>query len=383
MSNNLLVFVSATFMSLLATNLFIYSDITHLVDIGAPNWIVGFFYYSCFAPFLFTFFWVGRLTDRSNKKLVLILALIGLAMAMEAQVLLTSIHTSSKNYIGVGILFGLSFLFVPSSRYALIADCFSTVIQGRALMLANACAVLSMSTAPLLQSVLRQFHYADLAVDLSVILILLAVIIYSRVKIRTIDCDVDPPHQNNSPQNTYFLLAYCALGICLLGPLQTMLPELVISRYHFNPIERDKFMALLGLGVVLSVPITKTLMRINGARDFLLGMTLSGLCMCIAFAGSAISLGIIIIGCAMVSGSLINLIQINLQARVPRHQQGQLMARLAMVSLGVPSIAAGLMGGIATEIGIDASFMLLSATLALGFIVLEALRSDVRQILAK
>jgi len=373
--NSLLAFILATFMSLLATNLSLYAAITYLTDFGAPDWMVGLYYYVCFAPFLVGFSWVGRLTDRVNKKHVLITALLGLVITMGAQMLLTQIHSAGASFVGVGVAFGLCFLFVPSCRYGLIADCFPNDSQGRVLMLTNTSSVLAMSAAPLLQSTLRWLHYTNQAPIISAALILIAALIYSRITIRAADYESAAGDRNlPSSQQRFLLLTYCALGICMLGPLQTMLPKLVVNRFHFSPIERDMFMALLGVGIVFSVPLTRVLSPLNHARELLLGLALSGLCLAIAFAGSSFILGAVIVGCAMVAGSLVNLTQMRLQSSVPRNQQGQLMARLAMVSLGVPAAAAGLLGGIATRIGTGLTFMALSAMLALGFIALEILR---------
>jgi len=367
-------FVLATFLSLLASNLFIYSNITYLADSSAPDWITGLFYYSCFAPFLLAFSWIGRLTDRANKKRVLVLALTGIAVAMGVQMLLAHLYTSFFVYVGIGILFGFFFLFIPSFRFALISDCFPKPLQGRVLILANSCAVLAMTTAPLLQSVLRQFQYGDTALLIAIILTLIAAFIYSRSKVVNISSVSDFSRRDPLPQQTFYLLAYCALAISLLGPLQTMLPKLLVSRFHFSMIERDLFMPLLGLGVVLSIPLTKVLQRIRYIQNYFLGLALSAMCLFIGLAGTLLEIGVAIVLSAMLAGTIINLLQLQLQASVAHHQQGQLMARMAMVSLGIPSIAAGLVGIISSRIGISATFMVLSAMLAFGFIALELFR---------
>jgi MFS family permease len=341
-----------------------------------PHWTMGAFYAACYLPFLLSHQVIGPLTDRWRKLPVLLSAHVALGVPVLLPLLLSAHTGLGMALLLSGSVFGAFYVFVPSFRYGLIADCFPRPQRPRILILSNTAAVMAMSSAPLLHAYLKRVGDSSLITQVVVGLLAVSMGLYARLRVtQTTTYAHALPSVGAAPITAFSVdrrgLAYCAMGICLIGPLQVLVPSMLARQFGLDAMARDFFMALIGVGIVLSVPVSVLIKRSQRKTNLYAVFTLAVCCLGMALAHAIAVLAVLLLAAVMAAGFLVNRNQTALQEHVSDQHQGRLMAMLAAVNMGTPA-ATGALAGIASSIfGVPTAFLAIGLAMVTVAMALE------------
>lgn len=344
------MFVLATTASFFATQLFLYTVVVWIASAGNRS-LSALFYGLAFLPFLLFSRNIGRLTDRVNRLRVVCIAHLMIAALFGATLLLRD-DSSQLRMVSIGACFGALFIFIPSFRYALIADLYPKDMQPARLVSLNIISVLSLSCSPLLHLLLISFG-PEGPLLASVLLMGFATICYLLLYLRR-----QQPLPVHPAVTSVRILEYtgtqtgavffCILGIAIIGPLQSLVPGFLAAITH-SESTRDLLMPAIGVGLIASSPLLKLARRFDRVyTSILLTVVLAAVACLLANAHSTFIAALTLFAIGASAGILVNWNQSVIQAATPHHAQGQLMSFLAALNMGVPALFSLLVGGLNT-----------------------------------
>lgn len=364
------MFIFATAASFFATQLFLYTVVVWIASTGKSS-LSALFYGLAFLPFLLFSRVIGRLADRLNRLLVVFLAHIAITLLFAGTFYLHD-AVSSLTIVSIGALFGTVFIFIPSFRYALIADFYPKQEQPGRLVILNAISVMSLSCSPLLHLVLMSVS-AELPLIASAALMAFATLGYLCMYLFRAPPTASLPASATSPQieaapaqNAQTgAVFFCVLGIAIIGPLQSLVPGLLLSITHSETL-RDLLMPAVGAGLIASSVLLKLTTAFDRERTSqLLTGLLAFVAVLLASAPNTLTAGIALFLVGALAGTLVNWNQTVIQMATPHHAQGQLMSFFAALNMGVPALFSLLVGAITLLMPIDKALLAIPAFLLL------------------
>ena len=367
------MFIVASAASFFATQLFVYTMVVWSSTAARPG-LGALFYGLAFLPFLVASSAIGRWTDRADRLRVVCLAHLAITLLFVAS-LQASQSVTVLRVVGIGAAFGAVFIFIPSFRYALIADLYPRDRQAGVLVTLNIISVLSLSCSPLLHWLLSLVS-AHAPIVASACLMTSASAVYVwlaqgrrapsspliRASASLDDTPILPP---GSPLRG--AAVFCVLGIVIIGPLQSIVPGVLRDITHCDAL-RDMLMPAVGIGLITSSVLLKTVRSFDRQRVCLalaVLLILSAWLLASAREAWVAALALWLIGAT--AGTMVNWNQTVIQAATPPAAQGRLMALFAAMNMGVPALSSLLVGALTMRM--PARHALLAVPVFLSFAV--------------